>query len=148
MRSDGGRSLYRCRILRKVRWKFSCCLFPPHSFSILHRGNERRRGLPREESSRVLVWYERKVAVEAIVVLELIRASRTQPVFASSAAQMASDLHDVITGALACLEVLSPSAVARQVSALIGGRMTAQLYSGAKAKEAMSKALLVLVPCT
>ncbi len=127
-------------------WLLFICL---HTLlSILHRGNEHRQGLPREKASRVLVWYERKVAVEAIVVLELIRASRTQPVFASSAAQMASDLHDVITGALACLEVLSPSAVARQVSALIGGRMTAQLYSGAKAKEAMSKALLVLVPCT
>ena len=82
----------------------------------------------------MLVWYERKVAAEAIVVLEFIRASRTQPVFAPSAAQMASDLHDVITDALACLGVPSPSAVAQQVSALIGDRMTVQLYSDIKAK--------------
>lgn len=81
-------------------------------------------------------------------MLEFIRVSRTQPVFASSAAQMATDLHDVITDALACLEVPNPGAVVRQVSALIGDRMTAQLYSGAKSKEEKSKALLVWVPCT
>ena len=76
----------------------------------------------------------RKVAVEAIVVLEFIRASRTQSVFASSATQMAGDLHDVITDALACIEVANPSAVARQVSVLIAVRMAAQLYSFAKSK--------------
>lgn len=65
-------------------------------------------------------------------MLEFIRVSRTQPVFASSAAQMASDLHDVITDALACLEVGNPSEMARQVSALIGDRMTVQLYSVAE----------------
>ncbi|WP_296106381.1 hypothetical protein [uncultured Corynebacterium sp.] len=74
------------------------------------------------------------MAVEAIVVLEFIRASRTQSVFASSATQMAGDLHDVITDALACIEVANPSAVARQVSVLIADRMAAQLYSFAKSK--------------
>lgn len=59
--------------------------------------------------------------VEAIIVIELIRASRTQAVFASSSAQMASDLHDTIAAALAVLEVPNPSAAARQVAALIGG---------------------------
>jgi hypothetical protein len=108
-------------------WLLFIC---PHPLlSILHRGNEHRRGLPREEASRVLARYQRKVAVEAIVVLEFIRASRTQSVFASSAAQMAGDLHDVITDALACLDVPNPNAVVQQVSALVGDRLTVQHYS-------------------
>nr|WP_268913959.1 TetR family transcriptional regulator C-terminal domain-containing protein [Corynebacterium uropygiale] len=58
---------------------------------------------------------------EAIIVIELIRASRTQPVFAECAAQMGSDLNDVIISALSCLAVPDPSIVARHISALIGG---------------------------
>ena len=65
-------------------WLLFIC--PYTLLSKLHRGNGHRRGLPREEASRVLARYQRKVAVEAIVVLEFIRASRTQAVFASSAA--------------------------------------------------------------
>jgi len=89
---------------------------------------EQLRGLTGEEALNALQNFLEQVLPldeprkeEAIVVLEFIRASRTQPVFASSAAQMASDLHDVITDALACLGVPGPSAVARQISALIGG---------------------------
>lgn len=95
---------------------------------LAHHPVEQLRGLTGEKALNALQDLLEQVLpvdgprkIEAIVVLELIRASRTQPVFASSAAQMASDLHDVITDALACLDVPNPSAVARQVSALIGG---------------------------
>ena len=95
---------------------------------LMHHPVEQLRGLDGEEALTALqdlleqvlpVDEERRM--EAIIVLELIRASRTQTVFASSAAQMASDLHDIITAALACLEVPNPSAAARQVSAIVGG---------------------------
>lgn len=89
---------------------------------------DRLRGLKGEEALNALQEFIEQVLPvdeprreEAIVVIELICASRTQKVFASSAAQMASDLHDVITAALACLEIPNPSAAARQISALIGG---------------------------
>lgn len=95
---------------------------------LTHHPVEQLRGLKGEEALVALQDLLEQVlpvdeprSVEAIVVLELIRASRTQTVFASSAAQMASDLHDIIAAALACLEVPNPSAAARQVSALVGG---------------------------
>lgn len=95
---------------------------------LMHHPVEQLRGLDGEEALTALQDLLEQVLpvdearrMEAIIVLELIRASRTQTVFASSAAQMASDLHDIIAAALACLEVPNPSAAARQVSALVGG---------------------------
>ena len=60
---------------------------------------------------------------EAVVVTELILASRTRPVFAPVAAQMAADLHEVLRDALAALGHPGPDADAgaRQISALVGG---------------------------
>lgn len=95
---------------------------------LVHHPVEELRGLQGETALDALQALLEQVLpidnqrrIEAIVVLELIRASRTQAVFASTSAQMASDLHDVIAAALACLEVPNPSAAARQVAALIGG---------------------------
>jgi AcrR family transcriptional regulator len=58
---------------------------------------------------------------EAVVVTELILASRTRPVFAPVAARMAADLHEVLREALAALGHPGPDAGARQISALVGG---------------------------
>ena len=95
---------------------------------LAHYPVEQLRGLTGEEALSTLQNLVEQVLPvdeprkeEAIVVLEVNRASRTQPVYASCAAQMARDLQDVITDALACLGVPSPSVVARQISALIGG---------------------------
>lgn len=46
--------------------------------------------------------------------------------------QFQTSLYDFITDALACLDVPNPSAVAQQVSALVGDRLTVQLYSVAE----------------
>ena len=95
---------------------------------LMHHPVEQLRGLTGESALTALQHLLEQVLPvdkdrrsESIVVLELIRASRTQTVFASPAAQMGSDLHDIIAAALACLEVPNPSAAARQISALIGG---------------------------
>lgn len=58
---------------------------------------------------------------ETIVVLELVMASRTRPVFAPMAAQMARDLHQVLREALAMVGVPDPDGAARQLAALVGG---------------------------
>lgn len=58
---------------------------------------------------------------EAIVVLEFIRASRVQPLFAPAAAQMGRDLHEVVVSAFFSLGVENPGMAARQITALIGG---------------------------
>lgn len=95
---------------------------------LMHHPVEQLRGLRGKEAVNALQELLEQVlpvdgprTVEAIIVIEFIRASRTQTIFASSAAQMASDLHNIIADALACLEVPNPSAAARQVSALVGG---------------------------
>lgn len=52
-------------------WLLFIC---PHTLlSKLHRGNGHRRGLPREEASRVLARYERKVAAEADLNIGSVR---------------------------------------------------------------------------
>lgn len=58
---------------------------------------------------------------EAIVVVELIMASRTRPVFQAMAARMASDLSMVAHDALARLGVSDPRMRTAQLTATIGG---------------------------
>ncbi|EHR59825.1 TetR/AcrR family transcriptional regulator [Saccharomonospora cyanea] len=58
---------------------------------------------------------------EAIVVVELILAARTRPVFAPVAERMARDLHQVVVDALTALDVPDPHGGAAQLTALIGG---------------------------
>ncbi|MGO1591668.1 MAG: TetR/AcrR family transcriptional regulator [Ancrocorticia sp.] len=60
-------------------------------------------------------------AAEAIVVMELVTASRTMPVFREMAQQMGQDLFDVLVDALSELEVADAISAARQLEALIGG---------------------------
>lgn len=58
---------------------------------------------------------------EAIVVVELIMASRTMPVFRATSERMATDLSTVLRGALAALDVPDADLAAAQVAAVIGG---------------------------
>lgn len=58
---------------------------------------------------------------EAIVILELIVASRTNPIFKPVAERMADDLHNVLTDALAALGIARPDGAAGQLAAMIGG---------------------------
>lgn len=58
---------------------------------------------------------------EAIVVLELILASRTRPVLETVAARMGRDLTAVLTGAFDALGVPDPGSRAAGLSALVGG---------------------------
>ncbi|RCV48979.1 TetR/AcrR family transcriptional regulator [Marinitenerispora sediminis] len=58
---------------------------------------------------------------ESIVVLELILAARTRPVFRPISERMAADLGQVVLDALAALGVRDPEAGAAQITALIGG---------------------------
>ncbi|MEZ5085247.1 MAG: TetR family transcriptional regulator C-terminal domain-containing protein [Tessaracoccus sp.] len=58
---------------------------------------------------------------EAIVVVELIMASRTRPVFAVMAERMAADLISVLRDALDALGLADTDLVAAQISAVIGG---------------------------
>lgn len=95
---------------------------------LIHHPVEQLRGLEGDEALDALqVLLEQVLPVdeerrtEAIIVIEFIRASRTRAVFAPSATQMERDLHYIITAALDCLQVPSPNAAARQVSALVGG---------------------------
>ena len=95
---------------------------------LMHHPVEQLSGLEGEEALTALQdLLEQVLPVDeerrrgSIVVIELIHASRTQPVFAASASQMASDLYDIIAAALASLKIPNPSAAARQVSVLIGG---------------------------
>ncbi|MEZ5088783.1 MAG: TetR family transcriptional regulator C-terminal domain-containing protein [Micropruina sp.] len=59
--------------------------------------------------------------LEAIVVTELIVASRTRPVFAPSAERMGADLRQVIAAALEALGVPDPAGRAAGLTAVIGG---------------------------
>lgn len=58
---------------------------------------------------------------EAIVVVELIMASRTMPVFRVMSARMAADLDAVLRDALDSLDVPDADLAAAQLSAVIGG---------------------------
>ncbi|WP_029088787.1 TetR/AcrR family transcriptional regulator [Brevibacterium album] len=58
---------------------------------------------------------------EAAVVVELIAASRTMPVFRPIAARMGADLTAVLREALTALEVPEAELAAAQVSAVVGG---------------------------
>ncbi|MGO1921155.1 MAG: TetR/AcrR family transcriptional regulator [Microbacterium sp.] len=57
----------------------------------------------------------------AIVVVELVIASRTRSVFRAMSQRMGADLTDVIREALDALEVPNPEMGAAQVTAMIGG---------------------------
>ena len=58
---------------------------------------------------------------EAIVVVELIMASRTMPVFRATSARMATNLDAVLLEALECLRVPEADLAAAQLAAIIGG---------------------------
>lgn len=58
---------------------------------------------------------------EAIIVVELIIASRTRPVFRSMAERMGEDLSDVMREALEALDVPDPDLAAAQLVAVVGG---------------------------
>ncbi|WP_448852507.1 TetR/AcrR family transcriptional regulator [Corynebacterium sp. 335C] len=58
---------------------------------------------------------------EAIVVVELIMASRTMPVFRDMAARMGADLSDAIRQALDVLDVREADLATAQLTAIIGG---------------------------
>jgi AcrR family transcriptional regulator len=58
---------------------------------------------------------------EAVVVLELILASRTRQAFRPAAARMGDDLAGVLTEAFAALDAARPALQAAQLAALIGG---------------------------
>lgn len=57
----------------------------------------------------------------AIVVVELVMASRTRPVFREMSQRMGADLTEVIREALDALDVPDPEMGAAQVTAMIGG---------------------------
>lgn len=58
---------------------------------------------------------------EAIVVVELIMAARTMPVFRTMSERMAADLADVLHDAFDALEVPEADLAAAQLTAIIGG---------------------------
>ena len=58
---------------------------------------------------------------EAIVVVELIMASRTMPVFRATSARMDTNLDAVLLEALECLRVPEADLAAAQLAAIIGG---------------------------
>lgn len=58
---------------------------------------------------------------EAVVVVELILASRTRTAFHAAVARMGEDLIDVLTDAFKALDTSVPETRAAQLSALIGG---------------------------
>ncbi|MBD8021426.1 MULTISPECIES: TetR/AcrR family transcriptional regulator [Brevibacterium] len=57
----------------------------------------------------------------AIVVVELVMASRTRPVFRTMSQRMGADLTEVVREVLEALEVPDPEMGAAQVAAMIGG---------------------------
>jgi AcrR family transcriptional regulator len=61
---------------------------------------------------------------EAIVVVELVMASRTKPIFATMSMRMASDLGAVLREALDVLGVAESDVAAAQLAAVIGGLTT------------------------
>ncbi|KQB83925.1 TetR/AcrR family transcriptional regulator [Corynebacterium oculi] len=89
---------------------------------------DRLRGLRGEEAVNAMQALVEQVLpvddvrhAEAIVVVEFIRASRVNPVFAPVAAEMYRDLVVVLEEAFTELGVVEPRAAAGEVSALIGG---------------------------
>ncbi|MEY7974209.1 TetR/AcrR family transcriptional regulator [Saccharomonospora xinjiangensis] len=58
---------------------------------------------------------------EAIVVVEFLLASRLRPALAPFAGRMATDLHEVVAGALEAVGAPNPEDAARQLTSLIGG---------------------------
>jgi AcrR family transcriptional regulator len=89
---------------------------------------EELRGLAREEALDALqALVETVMPVdedrrdEAIVVIELIMASRTMPVFRETSERMAADLSDVLRDALESLDVPAADLAAAQLAAVIGG---------------------------
>ena len=58
---------------------------------------------------------------ESIIVVELVIASRTRPVFRAMSERMGSDLSAVMRGALEALDLPGPDLAAAQLVAVIGG---------------------------
>lgn len=58
---------------------------------------------------------------EAVILMEVIAASRTTPAFRPATAQMAADLHDVLVTALTNMAVPQPSLEAQRLASLLSG---------------------------
>ena len=58
---------------------------------------------------------------EAVILLEVIAASRTTPAFRAATAQMATDLHDVLVKALKDMAVPQPSLEGLRLASLLSG---------------------------
>lgn len=58
---------------------------------------------------------------EAVILLEVIAASRITPTFRDVTAGMAADLHSVLTEALSALQVQDPNLEARRLASLVSG---------------------------
>lgn len=82
-------------------------------------GNAARDAL--QELVEAVLPMDEERRLEAIVVTELIVASRTRPVFAPSAERMGVDLRQVIAAALEALGVPDPAGRAAGLTAVIGG---------------------------
>lgn len=89
---------------------------------------EQLRGLTGEKALDALQTFieavmpvDRPRREEAIVVIELITASRTMPVFHTVSTQMAKDLADVLLEALNCLEIPNSELAVAQLASVIGG---------------------------
>jgi AcrR family transcriptional regulator len=58
---------------------------------------------------------------EAVILMEVIAASRTTPAFRAATAQMATDLQDVLVKALKDMAVPQPSLEAQRLASLLSG---------------------------
>lgn len=58
---------------------------------------------------------------EAVILMEVITASRTIPAFRSATAQMATDLHGVLVAALKNMAVPQPNLEAHRLASLLSG---------------------------
>lgn len=58
---------------------------------------------------------------EAVILMEVIAASRTTPAFRGATAQMATDLHNVLVEALKDMAVPQPSLEAQRLASLLSG---------------------------
>ncbi|MGA6205917.1 TetR/AcrR family transcriptional regulator [Nocardia testacea] len=58
---------------------------------------------------------------EAVVLLEIVAASRLDPAFAPAVRQMAADLRQVLTDAVAATGTADPASVAAHLAALVSG---------------------------
>lgn len=79
---------------------------------------------------------------EAIVVTELIMASRTMPVFAATVGQMGEDLVTVLEEALAALGSQAPRTHAQQIAAFIAGLTVDMITPHGTAASMDARALL------